>query len=131
MIVLDENIFEDQRVRLRAWRIHVCKIGHDIGHKGMEDEEIIPFLRRMRRPTFVTWDRDFYQSKLCNDAYCVVYLDVRPIEVAEYTRRFLRHPEFKTWAQRKGCVIRVSPGGISAWRAGIARVSHHHWIAKG
>jgi hypothetical protein len=43
--VLDENIVESQRQLLRSWRIRVQRIGHDVGRAGMQDEQIIPFLR--------------------------------------------------------------------------------------
>lgn len=52
MNILDENIIERQCQRLRTQRIRVRHIGHDIGHKGITDEEIIPFLHQLRRPTF-------------------------------------------------------------------------------
>lgn len=45
MNVLDENIVESQRQLLRSWRIRVRQIGHEIGRAGMQDEEIVPFLR--------------------------------------------------------------------------------------
>jgi hypothetical protein len=59
VIVLDENVFESQRARLRAWRIHLCQIGREVGRKGVHDDEIIPLLRKIRHPTFATRDRDF------------------------------------------------------------------------
>ena len=94
----------------------------------MPDEEIIPLLQRMRRPTFVTWDCDFFDKTLCNDRYCLAYFDVRALQVAEYVRRFLRHPHFKTWSQRRGCVVRAAASGIAAWRVRAARGSRHRWL---
>ena len=44
MNILDENIIASQRQRLRSWRIPVRQIGVDIGRKGFQDEEIVPFL---------------------------------------------------------------------------------------
>jgi hypothetical protein len=37
--VLDENILESQRQLLRSWRVPVRQIGHELGHKGMQDED--------------------------------------------------------------------------------------------
>ena len=113
MIVLDENILESQRAELHRRRIHLCQIGHDIARKGIQDHEIIPLLRRLRRPTFVTRDGDFFDKNLCSDKYSLVFLEVRPLEVAGYIRQLIRHAEFRTWSKRKGCVVRVSPSGIS------------------
>jgi hypothetical protein len=44
MILLDERMPPGQRHRLRDWRLPVRQIGHNIGRKGIQDEEIIPFL---------------------------------------------------------------------------------------
>ncbi len=128
MIVLDENIFESQRLQLRARRVHLCQIGRDVGRKGMQDDEIITLLRSLRRPSLVSRDRDFFNRTLCSDNFCLLYLDVRPLEVADYVRRLLRHPDFKTWSQRKGRVVRVSASGISAWRAHVPRVTRYRWV---
>lgn len=129
VIVLDENILDSQRGQLRRWRIHFCLIGYDVGRKGMQDEEIIPLLRSMRKPTFVTWDSDYFDRTLCSDHYCLVYLDVPATEVAAYARRLLRHPEFKTWSQRLGRVVRVAASGIFSWRVRAPYLSRHQWIA--
>jgi hypothetical protein len=70
----------------------LCQIGRDVGRKGMKDDQIIPLLRTMRHPTFLSRDRDFFDKTLCNDRMCLLYLDCRPFEVAKYACRLLRHP---------------------------------------
>jgi len=85
--VLDENIIKDQRQLLRSWRISVRQIGYNIGRRGMQDEEIIPFLLRLRRPTFFTRDLGFYQRSLCHRQYCLVCLAVEKYEAAIFIRR--------------------------------------------
>ena len=127
MIVLDENVFESQRTRLRRWRIRPIQIGRDVARKGIHDDEIITLLQSLRRPTFVSRDRDFFQRTFCSDRFCLVYLAIGPLEVAEYVRRLLRHPQFKTWSQRKGRVLRVAPSGISAWHARAGRLTRYEW----
>ena len=59
MNVLDENIREDQRGLLQHWGIPAHQIGVDIGRKGMQDEEIIPFLHTLRDAAFFTCDVGF------------------------------------------------------------------------
>ncbi len=108
MNILDESIRPNQRRLLRAWHISVRHIGSDIGQEGMKDDEIIPLLLTLRRPTFFTPDFNFYKRRLCHARYCLVCLDVRQDEAATFVRRFLRHPEFDTEAKRMGAVIRVS-----------------------
>ncbi|MCI0528720.1 MAG: hypothetical protein L0Y56_14880, partial [Nitrospira sp.] len=108
MNILDENIIESQRQRLRSWGVSIRHVGHDVGRKGMNDEEIIPFLHRLRHPTFFTRGSDFYKRSLCHARYCLVYLDVEKEEVTTFVRRLLRHREFNTEAKRMGTVIRIS-----------------------
>ncbi len=90
MNVLDENILESQRQWLRSWRIPVRQIGHELGHKGMLDEQLIPLLLTLRRPTLFTRDLGFYRRTLCHARYGVVVLAVGQYEAAHFIRRFLR-----------------------------------------
>jgi hypothetical protein len=96
MNILDENIIASQRQRLRSWRIPVRQLGVDIARKGLQDEEIIPFLHQLRRPTFFTRDRGFYRREVCHRQYGIVYLEVTPEEVAIFMRRVLRHSTLNT-----------------------------------
>lgn len=117
MNILDENIPKPQRELLEARRIHVRQIGVSVGRLGMLDDEIIPMLLRLHRPTFFTRDEDFYKRRLGHPKYCLVYLDVEKYETAQFVKRFLRHSQFKTHAKRMGKVIRVSHAGISFWES--------------
>jgi hypothetical protein len=105
-----------KNARLLARRVHVRQIGAEVGRIGKQDlEEIIPLLHSLGRPTFFTRDHDFYKPALCHPRYTLVLLDVDMDEVADYVRRFLRHPAFHKQAQRMGKVIRVRPTGLSWW----------------
>ena len=115
MNILDENILKDQRELLLSRRVKIRHIGYDVGRKGIQDEEIIPLLLQLRRPTFFTLDSDFYDRNLCHLGYCLVCMDVRQDEAATFVRRLLRHKEFNTQAKRMGKVIRLSTVGLSVW----------------
>ena len=128
MNILDENIIDNQRRQLKSWRIVVRQIGYEIGRKGMQDREIIPFLHQLGYPTFFTRDDDFYDPKLCHSGYCLVYLDVRKEEVAIFVRRFLRQRVFRTKAHRMGRVIRVSHVGLSVWQLHARQEEYLHWV---
>lgn len=120
MNVLDENIVSKQRRQLEDWRIHVRQIGFELGRAGMKDHnEVIPLLHTQRRPTFFTRDHDFYEADLRHAGYCLVLLDVKSREAAEFIRRFLRHSSFRTQAQRMGKIIRVRHSGLSWWEVGV------------
>lgn len=127
MIVLDENFQDAQCAQLRAWRIRFRRIGIDIAAKGILDPAILPLLHRLTRPTLVTGDRRIYDRNLRHARYCVVVLDVRPNDRARFTRRFLRHPAFRTFAQRQGCVIRVGYEAVHAWRPGARSEEELAW----
>ena len=117
MNVVDENIVASQRDRLQSWKIHFRAIGSDLGRPGMKDRnEVIPLLHSLRRTTFFTRDHGYYKRDLLHAGYCLVWLNVAFDEAAEYIRRFLRQPSFRTQAQRLGKVVRVQPSGITYWQ---------------
>jgi hypothetical protein len=116
MNLLDENISDDQRQLLRSWGVITRQIGQDIGRKGLLDDAIIPLLHQLPRPTFFTRDDGFDRPTLCHRTYCLVYLAVGENEAASFVRRFLRHPAFATFAQRRGTVARVGHTGVHFWR---------------
>ena len=112
---------------LRACRVSVRHIGHDLQAKGLTDENIIPLLLRLRRPTLFTGDRDFFRRPLCHPRYYLVQLAVRKRETASYVRRLLRHAAFDTQAKRMGTVLRVTPMGVTAWRLHAEAEEHVPW----
>ena len=118
MIVLDENIPEDQRLLLRSWRIRVQQVGRDVGWAGIKDEQIIPLLLKLRRPTFFTRDLGFFDAKLCHARYGMVCLAIEPDEAASFVRRVLRHPSCDTQRKRLGRVMRISQMGIRVFQLG-------------
>jgi len=62
--VLDENVLEGDRQLLQRWRVPFRQIGYQVGRKGMSDEEVIPLLLTLHRPTFFTLDYGFYRRTL-------------------------------------------------------------------
>jgi hypothetical protein len=127
MNVLDENIPESQRTILRARRVAVRQIGMDLGRKGMEDDEVLPLLHQLERPTFFTLDEDYYERRWRHDGYCLVYLDIHREMAAEYIVRVLRHRQLNTKVKRMGLVICASPGGMRVWRILQERESRLAW----
>jgi hypothetical protein len=125
--VVDENFPEGQQAILRRWRVRFRQIGKDIGKKGRQDEEVIPLLHKLARPTFFTLDEDFYDRWLCHAGYCLVYLDVHRNLAAEYVRRFLRHQAFDDKAKRMGRVVRVHPTGVAFWQVRQNQQRHLLW----
>lgn len=126
MNLLDENFPKDQIPLLRATGLLVRQLGKDIAALGIQDDNILPVLHRYRNITFLTQDQDFFRRRLCHPSYCLVWLDVRPRDTADFVLRFMAHPEFRTHAQRMAKVIRVHYDCITCWdqnRLGLLRVN--------
>lgn len=119
MFLLDENILEEQRVKLFRWHFPFKQIGFDMGFKGMDDrEDILPLLHHLPKPTFFTLDLGFYNKKFCHYRHCVVVFRINRYEAADYIRRFLQHPNFDTHKKRMGWVIEVHKTVIKGIRVG-------------
>jgi hypothetical protein len=112
--VLDENITRDQAELLARWGIRARSIGRDLGAQGLADEEIVPLLLKLKKPTLLTRDSDFFDVTLAHRAYALVFFETHPSETAYFIRRFLRHTAFRESAQRLGKVIRVHQHGIES-----------------
>ncbi len=59
MLMLDENLPDGQQQFLRKARIRFLVIGVEVGSAGAQDENLIPALHRLARPTFFGLDRSF------------------------------------------------------------------------
>jgi hypothetical protein len=113
--VLDENIPRDQADLLGQWNIRFRSISRDLGHQGIGDDDIVPLLLRLKKPTLLTRDEDFFARHLAHARYALVWFDVEVEETAFFIKRFLGHPLFRLNSQRLGKVIRVQPRGIEYW----------------
>jgi hypothetical protein len=119
VFLLDENVFEEQRVKLIRWHFRIKQIGFNIGAKGMDDrEDIVPLLHALPKPTFFTSDLGFYDRKFCHHRHCIVIFRVNRHEVAEYIRQFLKHPDFNTHRKRMGWVVEIQKTNIKGMRVG-------------
>ncbi|MBI2229101.1 MAG: hypothetical protein HYU46_08380 [Deltaproteobacteria bacterium] len=128
MIILDHNIPEDQAQQLRRRRIHFRQIGFEVGRPEWDDlQEILRFLHATKQATFFTRDLGFFRARLCHSNYCLVVLTVPVLETADYIRKVLRHPDFKTRTKRNGKVMKVSTDRVTFWETGRQRQSTTRW----
>ncbi len=130
MLVLDENLPAGQRQLLRDWRIRFRVIGQDVAARGATDENLLPVLQHLPRPTLFTLDRDFYRPARAHPAYGLVWLDVKPGQAAAYMRLFLRHHLFDTQAKRMGLVARVHADGVAFWHFGRRPARTVSWSSR-
>ncbi len=127
MNILDENITRDQVDILQRWGIPVRTISGDLGRQGIDDDQIVPLLLHLKRPTLITRDGDFFARDLIHERYSLVWFNVEIEETAFFVRRFLRHSLFRTAAQRLGKVIRVEPKGIAYWSKDSTNLCEVRW----
>ena len=127
MIILDENIIESQAQLLRSWRITFRQIGQNVGRAGMKDDELIPLLHSLRRPTLFTRDLRFYTRDEPHAGYCIVCLSVEQGEVASFARRFLKQADFDTQSKRMGAIITASQSGLRIKRLNVASETELKW----
>ncbi len=120
MILLDHNIPEGQVEILRRARLRPQQVGREVGRPEWQDlEEILRYLHRLKAATFITRDEGFFRRRLSHSNYCIVVVSGPVIETAEYIRRFLRHPAFRTKQQRAGKVVRLLPTRILGWEIDV------------
>src|SRR2546426_1003385 len=103
---------------LRKWRVKSRRIGRELARLGIQDPDIIPLLHQLKRPTFFTHDEGYFRLARVHRNYCLVWLDLFDGDAAVFIRRFLRHPAFRTHAQRMGKVVRLHRDGVHYWQAG-------------
>jgi hypothetical protein len=130
MLVLDENLPAGQRLRLREWGLRFRVTGVEVAAPGTQDENLLPILLALPRPTFFSLDRDFFRPDWTHRRYCLVWLDVGNREAAEFVRRVLRHSAFDTQVKRMGTVVRVHPGGLLCWRIGQRSPQVFNWARR-
>jgi len=119
MIVLDEQLLGRgvERALGRWYRGSVRFVTELRPGTIIKDEAIPALLRQQSRPTFVTINEtDFWLKAPVSGSFCVICVavpDSRASAVPSFVRRLLRHPEFRTKAQRMGKVARVSETVVS------------------
>jgi hypothetical protein len=127
VIVLDENFPASQHVILISKGLKPTKIGIEIATKGIKDDQIIPLLLRLNRPTFITLDQGFFQPHLCHPSYCLIQIEAKSNRIAEISLRALRHSSLRTFAQRAGYIVRASDSGISLYHMHHSKAFHLSW----
>jgi len=130
-IILDEHI-DRRRVLypLRAW-ITAASVVDLFPNQVIKDDRIPSLLRQLKQPTFVTIDAIFWQRKLLNPHYCLIYFALakwQQSQIPFLLRRLFHLPPFKTKAARMGKVIRVSTAHIDYWQWKDEQSHHLTWL---
>jgi len=128
--LVDENVPLDQVELLESWGFRCRVIGRDVAHLGVGDDNIVTSSHRLKNPTLLTRDKDFFQRRLCHRSYCIAWLDVALAESAFFARRFLRHTRFAKHSDRLGVVARIHHDGVSFWRYSVSAMLRVGWQAE-
>jgi hypothetical protein len=119
MLVLDENLPAGQRLLLRSWRIRFRAIGDEVAFSGAKDENLIPVLHRLPKPTFFSLDRDFYRRVwripvtalsgwIFDLAMKVIARQATDVERAELDALLASKPELKPEFERLQADVRIA-----------------------
>lgn len=133
MIVLDEQLLgRHLEEEIAAWyRGSVWFVTELRPNSVIKDDNIPTLLGQQRQPTFVTIDEhDFWQKIAIDPRYCVVcfaFSDSQAKAIPPLLRRLLRHPAFRTKAQRMGHMIRVTSTAVSYYTWNDRRVRTIDW----
>jgi hypothetical protein len=119
MIVLDEQLLgRNLEGEIAKWYRGAVQFIIDLRPKTVIKDDAIPtLLRQQNQATFVTINEsDFWRRVAVDRRYCIVCFslpDSRAHEIPPLLRSLLRHPEFRTKAERMGKVIRVTGNEVS------------------
>ncbi len=128
MIIFDHNLPRDQVKQLRRWRIRGVHIGFEIGRpEWLDQDEVIRYLHRHKRPTLFTRDLGFFHKRRCHRNHSIVIVTGSPLGSAATIRRFLRHPRFAAVAMRAGRVFKLTPSAIVWYEPGQPRQRSVPW----
>ncbi len=129
-IILDDQLFDvEVLIPIARW-ITVQRLRDLRPGEVIKDERVPELLRRVRQPTFVTIDLDFWNRGLRDGEFCILCFALRNDEqdqLPDLLRRLLRLPEFSTKSSRMGKVARVSTSEIQFWKLGEERLSRVMW----
>ncbi len=97
-VVVDEHLHHIVVTEaLKRWTT-AEQIGVEIVRaKGRSDESLISLLRSLKRRTFITIDDWFYQRRLCDKAYCIIYFHIvseKQTQIPILLRRLFKIPGF-------------------------------------
>jgi hypothetical protein len=133
LLIFDEQINRETAIEpLRSWaKIHRLK---DVRPKEFIDDDRIPeLLRTLNRPTFVTIDEGFWDRRLCDSHYCILYLAIRDnqqSQIPSLIRQVFHLSAFKNKAVRMGKVARISSASIEYWQLGNQSLHVLSWPAR-
>ena len=117
-LILDDQLSSSEVLRpLEKW-ITAQRLRDLRPDELILDDRIPEILLTLRQPTFVTIDHGFWNKRLCNPNYCVLYFSLRDDQqelLPDLLRALFRRPEFRTRVSRMGKVACVGLTSVDFW----------------
>ncbi len=124
-LILDDQLFDVQvLIPLARW-ITVARLRSLRPTEVIKDERVPLILRELRQPTFVTIDAGFWNRKLRDPKYAILFFALtheQQDQLPELLRTLFRLDEFKTKSARAGKIARVSAIGVEYWQIGNDKI---------
>jgi hypothetical protein len=131
LVVVDEHLGHHDVTEPLQRFVTAQQIGVELSQaKGLSDEQIIPFLRSLKRRTFVTIDDWFYKLRLCDNAYCLIYFHLtmeQQVQIPSLLRRLFKIEGFRTVRERMGKVVHVGHEAIRYYQRGLPGEQRLNW----
>jgi len=127
MIILDENFTRVEKFKLKKFKKSIKQIGFEIEKSGIKDNDIIPFLHKIKNPTFFTLDNDFFNTNLRHKGYSIVWLNVEINKIAEFAIKFLKHDSFNTISKRMGKIVQITTQRVRYWELNSLNFKDIFW----
>ena len=129
-IILDDQLFDvEVLIPLARW-ITVARLRSLRPSEVIKDERVPAILRELRQPTFVTIDAGFWERKLRDPKFAILFFALtheQQDKLPELLRTLFRLDDFKTKSARMGKVARVSTIGVEYWQVGDEKLHHQHF----
>ena len=104
LLIFDEQINREAAIDpLRSWTT-VRRLKDVRPQEFIDDDRIPDLLRKLNRPTFVTLDEGFWDRKLRDPHFCILYLafrDDQQSQIPSLIRQVFRLPAFKTASSKE------------------------------
>lgn len=132
-LVLDDQLAASEVLRpLRRW-MTAQRLRDLRPDERIHDDRVPEILLTLRQPTFVTIDQGFWDRRLCNPGYCILYFglsDAQQHLIPRLLRQLFLTPEFRTRTKRMGKVTRITSKRIEYWQFPAARLHRLHWRTR-
>ena len=131
--ILDEQIRHGDVIpAIQKWAT-VHRLCDDRPAERILDDRVPSLLLQLKKPTFITIDRDFWDQYWCHPSYCILFfnlIDDQQPEIPSLLQELVRQEGFRTIRERMGKVARVSTNSLEFWMHRSHRLHELEWFPE-